>query len=255
MLRNLIWKYKGISDRITNLRIARKPHWHVVGDSHVDAFSFANARGLVDLPMMCTMIGGATAVGLRNPNSLTNAVKIFTNALLPFNDKKIPVIQLGEVDCGFVIWYRSKKYNESVDTQFKQSIAAYLEFVTHLRNAGYKTIVMTSATLPTILDGYQWGDVANARREVTATLRERTDMTLRYNECLKAAANAWGLPFIDVTGDILDPRTRLVSEEFRNPDPSNHHLDPAKFGPLLADALNQLEPQARNRHNLPHSGI
>jgi hypothetical protein len=220
--------------------ISRKPHWHIIGDSHVGSFQLAARRGLLTRPAIFTRVAGATAVGLRNPNSKTDALGVFRRALTPYNKNKIPVIHLGEVDCGFVIWYRAQKYGESIDTQFAQSVDALLAFVDDLRGMGYDRIVLTGATLPTILDGQDWGDVANARREVTSTLTERTDLTLRYNARLREGTIARGLPFLDLTDDVLDPRTGLVSEAFRHPDPTDHHLNPEKVGPLWANALNAL---------------
>lgn len=230
-----------ITTPIREFLISRRPHWHVIGDSHLGSFQLAARKGLFRRPPVFTRVAGATAVGLRNPNSKTDALGVFRRALTPHDPNKIPVIHLGEVDCGFVIWYRAQKYGESVDTQFAQSVDALLAFVDELRQLGYDRIVLTGATLPTILDGQAWGDVANARREVTATLKERTDLTLRYNARLREGAAARGLPFVDLTDDVLDPATGLVSKTFRHPDPRDHHLDPEKIGPLWADALNGLQ--------------
>lgn len=36
---------------------------------------------------------------------------------------------LGEVDCGFVIWVRSKKYNISIDNQINESITNLFNFI------------------------------------------------------------------------------------------------------------------------------
>lgn len=216
-------------------------HWHIVGDSHIAPFRWASERGLVNSPCLFTEVGGATAVGLRNPNSLTDAISIFKEVLLPMREGARPVIQLGEVDCGFVIWYRAQKYGEGIDAQLEQSIAAYLEFVDELISNGYTTIVISGATLPTIRDGQDFGEIANARREVTATLLQRTKLTLYYNEKLRAAAQYRRLPFIDITGKVLDQDTQVVAEYFRYPNPSDHHLDPQKVSALWATELNGID--------------
>lgn len=214
--------------------------WHVVGDSHAYVFRWAASKGLIERRCLVSEVIGATAVGLRNPNAATNAIGIFTEHLLPFNAFKTPVIQLGEVDCGFVIWYRAAKYGESVEDQVDLSIAAYFEFVDLLVSEGYRNVVITAATVPTIRDGQDWGGVANARREVTATLRQRTDLTLAYNARLRGEAASRALPFIDLTDMVLDRDTGLVADCFRHPNPANHHLDPEKLGPLWAAELNRL---------------
>ncbi len=214
--------------------------WHIVGDSHIDAFRHAAAHGKILAPCRFTQVKGATAVGLRNPNSKTDAMAQFRAGLLPKPDDAIPVFQLGEVDCGFVIWYRARKYGEAIERQVQQSIAAYFDFVDALVAGGYPHVVVTGAVVPTIRDGLDWGEVANARREVTATLFERTALTLSYNDRLRQGATARGLSYIDISSDVIDPATGVVSDVYRNPDPSDHHLDPDKAGSLWAEKLNIL---------------
>jgi hypothetical protein len=224
--------------------------WLIVGDSHTKTFREAEALGLIRRRCKFVGVSGATAVGLRNPNSQTNAIAVFKEHMLPAQAGATPVIQLGEVDCGFVIWYRAEKHNEPVEKQLQESIAAYFEFVDELRQQGYPEVVISAATMPTIQDGQDWGEVANLRKEVTATLQQRTELTLDYNRRLKAEAEARGLPFIDISQAVLDPATGVIAERFRNPDPLDHHLDTAKAGKLWAEELNRIgELQAERRAN------
>lgn len=214
--------------------------WHVIGDSHIDAIRQAAEHGLLERPALFKQVGGATAVGLRNPNSQTDAVSKFRTELLPARLASVPVIQIGEVDCGFVIWYRAAKYNETVERQMEESLTAYFAFVDELRREGYSQLVITAPVLPTIRDGQDWGEVSNARREVTATLKQRTDLTLRYIEALKAGAHRRSLSFVDLTPDLLNPATGVVFEAYRHPNPTDHHLDPQKAAALWARHLNDL---------------
>jgi len=211
--------------------------WHIVGDSHVEAFVLAKQVGLIDRPCQVTAVGGATAVGLRNPNSVTDALQTFRAALLPRRPGVTPVIHLGEVDCGFVIWYRAKAHGESVEDQLARSISAYFAFVDDLIAAGYPSVVITGASLPTIRDGENFGDVANKRREVSTPLADRMDLTIEYNRRLAAEASSRRLPFIDIAPLVIDSANGLVADNFRNADPTDHHLDPNKTAPLWAEQL------------------
>jgi hypothetical protein len=65
-----------------------------------------------------------------------------------------------------------------------RAIASYSRFL--LEVAASFEVVCVSTPLPTIQDGNDWGDVANARREVTATLVERTTLTLQFNRQMRA---------------------------------------------------------------------
>lgn len=113
-------------------------------------------------------LGGATAVGLRHPTSTTQSLQGYRSALLPFRRAVIPIFQLSEVDCGFVIWVRAQRFAESVQQQLEQSLTAYIQLLIEIRNAGYQDLLVTSATLPTIMDGQLNGKVSHLRREVKA---------------------------------------------------------------------------------------
>ncbi len=177
---------------------------------------------------------------MRNPNSLTHALEIFSRSLLPPRPGTIPLIQLGEVDCGFVIWWRAKTYAETIEHQLRESVCAYLSFVDRLLGAGHSDVVITGAALPTIRDGTVWGDIANFRKEVDATLKDRTALTIEYNDRLRSGAAQRQCAFIDLTSDLLDPDTGVISEYYRNEDPSDHHMHPERVGKLWAYHLNSL---------------
>jgi len=220
--------------------------WYFVGDSHIQAFEAAATLGLIRRPSRFLSVPGATAVGLRNPESQTHAVTHFKDALLPVLPDTVPVIQLGEVDCGFVIWWRAQRHGECVERQMAESIDAHLAFIDDLLAAGYPTVVVTGTVLPTIRDGQTWGKiaggkVARARHEVTATLRQRTDLTLRYNDRLRAEAARRTLPYVDITALTMDPATGLVADDFRSPNPGDHHLHPLRAGAVWAEAMNALD--------------
>lgn len=215
--------------------------WYFVGDSHVRMFKAAIAHSMLRASAQVVAVGGATASGLTNPNSTTNALALFKQALLPVRPRTVPVIQLGEVDCGFVIWWRAAKYGEPVAEQMNKAVTGYFELVDHLLEVGYATVVVTSATLPTIRDGVQLGDVVHRRREVTASLLERTRLTLEFNAALAGQAKARKLPFLDVSSTMLDRRTGVIDEKFLHSDPTDHHLRPRRAGRVWARALNRLQ--------------
>lgn len=212
--------------------------WYFVGDSHIQAFEAAAMLGLIRRPSRFLSVPGATAVGLRNPESHTHAITHFKDALLPVLPDTVPVIQLGEVDCGFVIWWRAQRHGECVERQMAESIDAHVAFIDDLLAAGYPTVVVTGTVLPTIRDGQSWGKVARARHEVTATLRQRTDLTLRYNDRLRAEAARRALPYVDITARVMDPSTGLVADDYRSPNPGDHHLHPLRAGAAWAEAMN-----------------
>ena len=213
--------------------------WLFLGDSHLETIKWGADNGFLYGESEFCIVPGATAVGMRNPNSITNALAIFREASLPQIQGATPVVHLGEVDCGFVIWWRAKKLGESIDTQLLEAVEAYFEFIDSLIEAGYRTVVVTGATMPTIIDGQDWGDVANKRREVSASLSERIALTKSYNAELRKSAERRKLPFLDISDTITDS-SGAVSAEFRNPDPLDHHLNKETAGIVWASRLNRI---------------
>ncbi|AWB08114.1 hypothetical protein A6A40_24080 (plasmid) [Azospirillum humicireducens] len=215
--------------------------WYFVGDSHVQAFEIAATLGLFRRQSHFLIVPGATAVGLRNPESHTQAIAHFQKALLPVLPGVMPVIQLGEVDCGFVIWWRAQTLGESVDAQLAASIEAYACFIDTLIDAGYSRVVVTGAVPPTIPDNHRQGAVARARHTVSASLRERTDLTMRYNRQLAAEAARRRIPYTDISARVLDAGTGLIADAYRSPNPRDHHLHPIQGAHAWAEAINALE--------------
>ncbi|MFV3078027.1 hypothetical protein [Niveispirillum fermenti] len=215
--------------------------WYFVGDSHVQSFETAAALGWLRYPARFLIVPGATAVGLRNPESRTQALARFREMLLPVVPDIVPVIQLGEVDCGFVIWWRAQAYGESVEAQLDAAITAYTDFVDLLCHAGYGRVVVTGAVPPTIRDGQKWGPVARARHAVTASLRDRTDLTLRYNRRLADMAAQRNLPYADIAAHALDAGTGLICDTYRNPNPRDHHLHPIRAAQAWAAVINGID--------------
>ena len=214
--------------------------WYFIGDSHLQCIKYAASLNLINRPSEFNSIAGATAVGLRNPNSMLNALNIFKKSLIPPCQNWVPVIQLGEVDCGFVIWYRAEKYNESVEKQLNESLTSQFSFVDMLTENGYDQVVITSPILPTILDKNEVSEVSNARSSISATLRQRTDLTLEYIERLNQGCALRNLDFIDLSVDLLDPITKVIRDEYRHPNPKDHHLNPRSGSKLWSKHLNSI---------------
>lgn len=210
--------------------------YYVFGDSHTEVFQYLD-RHTVFKRFDVLLVGGATAQGMRNPNSQTNALQLFREKAerLPRNSRL--VFQLGEVDTGFVIWYRALKHNENLDQQLRFSVETYFDFIDELIGKGFKRITVVSAPLPTIRDGQDWGDVANARKEIKATQLERTALTLAYNRLLQENCRRRKLRYIDCDADLLDQTTGLIHVKFRNRDKLNHHLDLHEYSEIIKKHL------------------
>lgn len=211
---------------------------YFLGDSHLRPARTADLNGSFGtIPCKFEEVGGATAVGLRHPTSKTQALLRFRECLIPFRAGVVPIFQLGEVDCGFVIWVRAQKYGESVEQQVNESLAAYRHFLVEVRDLGYQSTIVTSAMLPNIPDEIPESEVARSRKDAQATLRQRAELTMEYNRILKIICAEEALTFVDFTPALLDPETRLLKEEYKHPDRRDHHLHPERGGQLWVEKL------------------
>jgi len=214
-------------------------HLVALGDSHLEALELAANLNILDVGSSnFSIVPGATVVGLRNPNSLTDAIGTFRSSLKAQPQDSHVLIHLGEVDCGFVIWWRAQKYGESVERQLKESIDAYRQFLIEVMERGFVRLCIAGASLPTIRDEVNMSGVANKRAEISVSIRQRTDLTLRYNRLLHETAKNLGINYFDISDAVLDRSSNLVHDFFRHPNESDHHLDKQKVVGIWATKCN-----------------
>lgn len=206
-----------------------------MGDSHTAIFSDPEFRSFVSKNYICCLetVGGATISGLTNPNSKTNAQALFENAFQQIQPDVL-VTQLGEVDTGFVIWYRAEKYRTSVTKMLETCIKNYKEFLTRYK-AKEKTVVI-SAPLPTIRDDQDWGEIANLRREITATQKERTALTIEFNTRMSLLAKEIDVIHINLDNESMGA-DGLVAEFLLNDDVNDHHYSRQTYLQMLMKHL------------------
>lgn len=210
------------------------------GDSHTSVFNYCNSKQNEFVFDVC-VVGGATAQGAVNPNSRTNALKILSKKINSTCADKI-LIMLGEVDCGFVIWVRSKRYNISVDDQINISINNLFTFVDNIiasKNYTNKDIIICGSVLPTIKDSTNKKFLNGARAEVDVSQLERTKKTIEYNNMLKINCHKYGYNYIEIVNDIIG-KDDIVRDEFLNYNSADHHLDNEKTYKLWLSKLKNI---------------
>src|SRR4051794_20298788 len=212
-------------------RATGKAHVLALGDSHVDVMRHVRRD---DVAFRVLMLEGATASGITNPNSKTNASNRFKERVLAAKPWQHVLVQLGEVDCGFIIWHRAQRLGISVEEQLEQTLDNYEAILSFTRDQGFASVMVVAVPLPTI-DDYPsaWAEIANLRKEITATQRERTDLTIRFNEHLRERCERLEIVFVDASAEQLDPETRLVKRSLMRPDDRDHHLADAPYAALI----------------------
>lgn len=209
----------------------------VLGDSHAAVFGHPLLRRkLWRNYLNVVSVGAATASGLENPNSKTQAFQKFDRALETTRAEKV-VVMLGEVDTGFVIWYRAAKYGVPVGDALAKTLATYQQFLQQIKARGLLPICV-STPLPTIQDGNDWGEIANQRKSVSATQRERTELTLRFNREMEQFCVAEGITYLNLDNTSLGA-DGLVKAGLLNKNALDHHYDRHVFAELLSKPMSR----------------
>lgn len=223
-------------------KLRKRKHAICLGDSHISVFRYINRENLLmGYTFDVVVVGGATAQGMLNPNSKTDALKIFKQRISKAKHFQTLFFQLGEVDCGFVIWYYAEKNSISIKEQLSRSIENYTNFILEIKGRGFSNICVLSAPLPTIEDGQDWGEVANVRREVKASQLMRTKLTQKYNQFLKVFCLRNNIMFLDVTSPLYDLNTGIIHDKFINKDITDHHLDDSKYSRIICGAIQEMD--------------
>jgi hypothetical protein len=200
----------------------------VLGDSHSEIFNYCNTKQK-KIHFEVVIVGGATAQGSVNPNSITNALSIFKEKLnnIKHNNFEYIIINLGEVDCGFLIWYRKNKHNIGIEDQLKITTDNLFNFI-NLEILPYfnpSKIIINGSVLPTIKDNTDKKYLLGARSEINASQIDRTELTIKYNNILQNYSLINGCNYMDITNYILDNETKVVNTIFLNNNIFDHHLD------------------------------
>lgn len=201
----------------------------ILGDSHAREY-FSSINDLQSIYQFDVgYVRGATAQGAVNPMSKTNALNVFRKKLDKINSKDYDYIgvMLGEVDCGFVIWYRSEKYSVPVDDQLNLSVDNLFNFISSEITTKFEAhqVIVIGSVLPTIKDNSIEGEVAHLRSAIKTTQLERTNLTLKYNNMLKKLSTKHGYKYIDITKETINVGANLIDDKYLNNNKKDHHLN------------------------------
>ena len=212
----------------------------VLGDSHSEIFNYCNEKQ-TKIHFEVVVVIGATAQGCVNPNNTTNSLNIFKETLQNIKQDEFNyiMINIGEVDCGFVIWYRKDKHNISIEEQLTITTDNLFNFIKCevLPYFDSSAVIVNGSVLPTIKDNTNKKYLAGARSKVNASQIDRTLLTIKYNNILKQYALENSYNYMDITNHILDNNTKIVNNKFLNKNKFDHHLDNEATYNLWLDEL------------------
>lgn len=209
----------------------------VLGDSHVNVFDCATFKKVFpDCFFNVVAVGGATVSGLQNPKSKTQAMPIFLKNIKKTKAKHI-IVQLGEVDTGFVIWHRAEKYGVPVDEMLYQAVNNYQGLLKKLYAKA--KVICISAPLPTIKDNQDRGEVANLRKSIKATQKERTELTVRFNHLIQSFCEKEKIIYLSFDRESLGP-DGVVSSKLLNSNSDDHHYERWQYAEMITGKLKEV---------------
>jgi hypothetical protein len=215
----------------------KKKRVYVFGDSHTQVFNYINDKQICDVKFIVTRVDGATAMGMVNPNSHTNALPKFLSEIEKISKIKCLIFLLGEVDCGFLIWHRNQSLGLDINKQLKKSVENYSFFLKKILMKGYKNIFVISSPLPSIKDEYIDQQTTELRRHIIIPLSTRTELSLKYNKELKIICLDNNVNYIDLDEDLYDTENKILKQKYFDEDPLEHHLNSRIYSNLILTHL------------------
>lgn len=215
----------------------------VIGDSHSLVFEYINQKKLLpEISFITKAVHGASSQGVINPNSKTNSLQKFKKIINKNKSCDYIAIMLGEVDCGFTIWYYAENFQISIQHQLERSLTSYISFLeneilTHFKN---EQIIIVGSILPTIKDQTDKRLLKGSRSKVNTPLSKRTSLTLDYNTKLQSIARKKGMHYIDITQETYNPVTKTVDDRYRNSKEFDHHLNSFTTSPLWTNKIKSI---------------
>ena len=211
----------------------------VCGDSHSDIFEYCN-----DFQDKYNFIGagcaGASARGILNPNSVSNSYNFF-NELLQNNKAEKVIVMMGEVDCSYLSWVSSYKYNTHVEEEIKKSVKNLFEFINTeiMAKYGYKNtqIIVVGSHLASIGNDIDKKRLHSLRPDVKATQEEVTAQILSYNEQLKNLCIHNGHTYFDITDSTMGDNG-IINRDYVRENKYDHHLVLDKIRPIYIEKFN-----------------
>ena len=166
--------------------------------------------------------------------TMTRYQEVFSEKLNALTRDDKLIISLGEVDTGFVIWYRAEKYHVSVDKLFELAVTNYTNFISKAKFV--KKLVVISAILPTVPN---LGVVEGIRDETTVSQEERTELTIKFNRAVQEFCETEGIIYINLDKESLGPNG-LIDQRLLRKNIIDVHYNNKEYSTMLKSHLKGL---------------
>ena len=213
----------------------------IFGDSHARVFQYMKTK-INDINITPFVIGSSSARGTINEKSVSGFFKKFNDFVNESNDLNTYdyiSIMVGEIDCCSLIWDQSKKKKTSIEEQLKISTDNLFEFIEkHVcRHFPPEKIIICGSILPVIKDDIVWGNVHNIRKGVGGNQKEKTDLTIKFNNILKDFSENKNMNYIDITDNTISSNG-VIDDKYLDNNKFEHHLPSDKIWEFWYNKIN-----------------
>ncbi|HEX5330355.1 hypothetical protein [Sulfuricurvum sp.] len=193
-----------------------------IGDSHIRVFEHHYFKRMFpNTEYTIVYVPGASASGIRNVNSLSQAYSIFRSALEEGGYDEI-IVTLGEVDAAYAIWKRAETHNVSVNSIVEDVIEKYQEFILSLQ--GYAPTTVLSTPFQTISDCRGCSDeTSTVRAGIDIPIRNRTELSVEFNRRIKLFCHENSVNYLDLDSWSLGKDGIVRSWLIHPNNPCDHH--------------------------------
>lgn len=193
-----------------------------IGDSHIRVFEHSFFRYCFPrTEFKVVYVPGATASGINNVNSLSQAYNIFRSALEQERYDGI-IVTLGEVDAAYTIWKRAQAHQASAENIVDDVVAKYQAFILSLHT--YAPTTVLSAPLQTIADCKGCNDkTSQVRSSIDIPIQERTKLGLYFNRRIKCFCEEKSIDYLDLDPWSLGKNGTVRSWLIHPKNPCDHH--------------------------------
>lgn len=213
---------------------------YIIGDSHVEGFKYAQRK----LTNKNIQILGSCAAPGKSAQGLHKAINqnIFLKRINSDFIGKADYIAMmfGEIDCAYTIWSRMNINKSDQDTEVNYAIDGIERLANATSPHTKKNVILLGPIIPLVSTYPKDIPKYLARRlEIKINHRDRTDLVLEFCKRLALRANQLGLLYTDINYELLDSRTNLVKNKYR--DKGNfHHLGAAISAKLWMNQITKL---------------
>jgi surface carbohydrate biosynthesis protein len=218
-------------------------HWLVIGCSHVRYLRYLQINRALffgnTLHLECHELAGATAFGLCNPSSQSNALNVTRQLARRMASVDRIVVQFGEIDCRRAAWKAAEVSGRPIEVTIAESVAHLESYIKDEVLPHQKKVLILGAKPQIIGDDDFYKNSLEDERTVFKPLAEREKITVSFNAQLRKVAERLRVDYADIDHVLAnsDSRRKFFENAFWDSYTNDTHGNAHYFATLYFHCL------------------